>query len=192
MQLRSRSLSSPSSGTPTATPPTQPGGRKGTKVHPKGDDLDILNIFRRRWFLSRSHLLASTISAQKTEDGIFSSVELTPQYHSHLVKCAYTLVPHPVSKVKKVMLVFILELLNKEDNMAFFDLLKGGRKANNAQRENRRNRGPARKRRRAAKAAKAAKLTPREKQCVTCGCKFKSLKTSRKHKCPKSKVVSAS
>ncbi|KAF8500130.1 hypothetical protein F5888DRAFT_1632940 [Russula emetica] len=98
---------------------------------------DILNILRRRWFLSWSHLLANVISAQKAEDGNISWVEFTPQFHSHLVKCAVALVPHPVYKVKKVMFGFILELLNGEGHMAFFELQKGGRKANNAQKEKR-------------------------------------------------------
>jgi predicted RNA-binding Zn-ribbon protein involved in translation (DUF1610 family) len=152
---------------------------------------DILNIFRRRWFLSRANLLTNVISAQKAEDGKISWVEFTPQYHSHLVKCAVALVPHPVHKVKKVMFGYILELLNGEGHMAFFELQKGGRKANNAQKEKRR---LARKRSRAAKrerdreAAKVAKQPPRERQCVACGRKFNSRKTASKHKCPKSKV----
>ncbi|KAI0247490.1 hypothetical protein BJV78DRAFT_1285481 [Lactifluus subvellereus] len=49
-------------------------------------DSDILNIFRRRWFLSRDKLVANVISAQKAEDGKFSWVEFEPAYHSHLVK----------------------------------------------------------------------------------------------------------
>ena len=98
------------------------------KTFPKGDDLsvfDILNIFCRRWFLSRDHLLTNVISAQKAEDGKFSWVEFTPQYHSHLVKCAVALVPHPVHKVEGVMFGFILELLNEEGDMAFFELQQG-------------------------------------------------------------------
>ncbi|KAN0111300.1 hypothetical protein V8E52_008675, partial [Russula decolorans] len=137
------------------------------------------------------HLLTNVISAQKAEDGNISWVEFTPQYHSHLVKCAVALVPHPVAKVKKVMFVYILELLNREGHVAFFELQKGGRKASNAQKEKRR---LARKRSRAAKrerdreAAKVAKQPPRERQCVACGRKFNSRKTASKHKCPKSKV----
>jgi hypothetical protein len=133
---------------------------------------DIHNIFRHRWFLSRDHLLTNVISAQKAEDGNISWVEFTPQYHSHLVKCAVAPVPHPVAKVKKVMFVYILELLNREGHVAFFELQKGGRKASNAQKEKRR---LARKWSRAAKrerdreAAKVAKQPPRERQCVACG-----------------------
>ncbi|KAF8263415.1 hypothetical protein EI94DRAFT_1740963, partial [Lactarius quietus] len=173
-------------------------GRDGAKLKqsPPGkvelSVFDILNIFRRRWFLSRANLLANAISAQKAEDGNISWVEFTPQYHSHLVKCAVALVPHPVLMVKKVMFVYILELLNGKGNLAFFDLQAGGRKANNAQKEKRRlarKRSHAAKRERDREVAKAAKLPPRERQCVACGRKFKSHKTASKHKCPKSKVV---
>ena len=133
---------------------------------------DIHNIFRRRWFLSRANLLTNVISAQKDEDGNISWVEFTPQYHSHLVKCAVALVPRPVIKVKKVMFVYILELLNGKGNLAFFDLQMGGHKAGNAQKEKRRlarKRSRASKREREREAAKAANLPTRERQCVACG-----------------------
>ncbi|KAI0282672.1 hypothetical protein BC826DRAFT_1064145 [Russula brevipes] len=190
-------LSPSSEDTPMAPTPTQkPKGGSGPRRASPGDVelsvFDIHNIFRRRWFLSRTNLLTNVISAQKDEDGNISWVEFTPQYHSHLVKCAVALVPHPVLKVKKVMFVYILELLNREGHMAFFELQKGGRKANNAQKEKRclaRKRSRAAKREREREAAKAAKLPPRERQCVACGRKFKSRKTARKHKCPNSNVV---
>ena len=152
---------------------------------------DIHNIFRRRWFLSRAILLTNVISAQKDEDGNISWVEFSPQYHSHLVKCAVALVPHPVKKVKKVMFVYILELLNGKGNLAFFDLHTGGHKANNAKRRRgrlARKRSRAAKREREREAAKVAKLPARERQCVACGRKFKSLKTASKHQCHNSKV----
>ena len=171
------------------------GGAKPNRSASGSVDLsvfDILNIFRRRWFLLRTNLLANAISAQKAEDGNISWAEFTPQYHSHLVKCAVALVPHPVLTVKRVMFVYALELLNGKGNLAFFDLQVGGRKANNAQKEKRRlarKRSRASKREREREAAKAAKLPPRERQCVACGRKFNSRKTARKHKCPKAKVV---
>jgi len=178
------------------TPPPQPTGRvRPKKPTPEAVDLsvfDILNIFRRRWFLSRANLLANAISAQKAEDGNISWVEFTPHFHSHLVKCAVALVPHPVHKVKKVMFGFILELLNGEGNSAFFNLLKGGRKAKNAQKEKRRlawKGTRAAKREREREAAKAAKLPPRMRKCVSCGREFASRKTARWHTCPNSKVV---
>ena len=178
------------------TPPPQPtGGVRPRKSTPEDVDLsvfDVLNIFRRRWFLSRANLLANAISAQKAEDGKISWVEFTPHFHSHLVKCAVALVPHPVYKVKKVMFAFILELLDGEGDSAFFDLQKGGRQANNAQKEKRRlarKRSRAAKREREREAAKAAKLPPRMRKCVSCGREFASRKTARRHNCPNSKVV---
>lgn len=115
MQLRSCSLAPPSSGTPTATlppmtptrevmpapvTPPQTGRDKGNKDPHKDDNLSvfgILNIFYRRWFLSRVHLLKNIISVQKAEDGDTLCVEFTPQFHSHLVKCTVALVPHILS-----------------------------------------------------------------------------------------------
>ena len=188
-------------------PPPAPGvvgksgrpGNHGTKPPSKDETLsvfDVLNIFRRRWFLSRAALLEYCLSAQKAEDGSISWVEFSPPFHSHLVKCAVALVPHracPVPMVKRVMFVFILELLNREGHLAFFDLQKGGRKANNAQKEKRRlarKRSRAAKREREREAAKAAKLPPHERECLTCGRKFQSRKTAKRHKCARhSKVV---
>ena len=166
---------------------------------------DILNIFRRRWFLSRSHLLANVISAQKAEDGNISWVEFSSPYHAHLVKCAIALMPHPVpgvkvlthpvpvAKVKGVMFVFVLELLNQEGHLAFFELQKGGRKANNAQKEKRclaRKRSRAAKREREREAAKVDNLPLCQRTCLVCGRMFQSCKTAKRHKCAKhSKVV---
>ncbi|KAH9046227.1 hypothetical protein EDB84DRAFT_1435622 [Lactarius hengduanensis] len=150
---------------------------------------DILNIFRHCWFLSQAHLLANAISAQKAEDGKIAWVEFAPSFHSHLVKCAVALVPRPVPWVKRVMFVFVLELLNQEGHLAFFELQKGGRKANNAQKEKRclaQKRSRAAKRERHREAAKAAKLPPCERECL---CKFQSRKTAKKHKCSKSSKV---
>jgi hypothetical protein len=172
------------------------GGRSSQHSLPGDVNLlvfDVLNIFRRRWFLSRTHLVANAISAQKAEDGKISWVEFSPPFHSHLVKCTVALVPRPVPKVKRVMFVYILELLNREGNKAFFELQKGGRKANNAQKEKRclaQKRSRAAKREREREAAKAAKLPPCERECLTCGRKFQFRKTAKKHKCSKdSKVV---
>jgi predicted RNA-binding Zn-ribbon protein involved in translation (DUF1610 family) len=180
-------------------PPVKPkGGDKASRTLSKVVELsvfDILNIFRRRWFLSRTALLTHVISAQKAEDGNISWVEFDPPFHSHLVKCAVALVPRlgcPVPMVKRVMFVFILELLNQEGHLAFFDLQKGGRKANNAQKEKRRlarKRSRAAKREREREADKMAHLPTRERSCLGCGRKFNSRKTAKKHKCPDSKVV---
>ncbi|KAF8495652.1 hypothetical protein F5888DRAFT_1804618 [Russula emetica] len=157
-------LSPPLEDVPMAVTPPQMGRDKPKKpnsVTIEHSVFDIHNTFRRRWFLLRANLLTNVISAQKDEDGNISWVEFSPQYHSHLVKCAVALVPHPVIKVKKVMFVYILELLNEKGNLAFFDLQAGGRKANNAQKEKRhlaRKRCCASKREREREAAKAAKV----------------------------------
>jgi 5-methylcytosine-specific restriction endonuclease McrA len=90
------------------------------------------------------------------------------------------------------MFGFILELLNQEGHVAFFELQKGGRKANNAQKEKRClawKRSRASKREREREVAKVAKQPTRERQCMSCGRKFNSRKTARKHKCSKAKVV---
>ncbi|KAI0283457.1 hypothetical protein BC826DRAFT_1110202, partial [Russula brevipes] len=83
---------------------------------------DIQNIFRRHWFLSRASLLSHVVTAQKAANGKVEWVEFDSPFHSHLVKCACTLVPRPVQKVKKVMFVFIFEVLNDEVPRNFFDL----------------------------------------------------------------------
>jgi hypothetical protein len=158
-------------GTPVSQPNTphpepvgdSPGeGQAGTTPRVKGkpptrralsaaDELsvfDIHNIFCRCWFLSRDHLMANVISAQKAEDGKVFWVEFAPQFHAHLVKCTVALVPRPLNKVKKVMFGYILELLNGEGPQAFFDLAKGQRVASLARKEKRR---LARKRNRASR-----------------------------------------
>jgi hypothetical protein len=70
-------------------PPAKPkGGDKASRTLSKVVELsvfDVLNIFRRRWFLSRTALLTHVISAQKAEDGNISWVEFDPPFHSHLV-----------------------------------------------------------------------------------------------------------
>jgi hypothetical protein len=73
----------------------------------------------------RTTLITNIILAQKNKNGKIFWVKFTPQYHTHLVKCATVLVPHPILKVKKVMFAYILETLNKEAFKAFFNLTKG-------------------------------------------------------------------
>ena len=179
--------------------PAAKGGATSRRSHPEVVDLsvfDILNIFRCRWFLSRANLLTNVISAQKAEDGNIAWVEFTAPFHPHLVKCAVALVPHhvcPVPMVKRVMFVFILELLNQEGHLAFFKLQKGGHKANNSQKEKQClawKCSHAAKWERDREAAKVAKLPPCEWECLTCRRKFQSCKTAKKHKCAAhSKVV---
>jgi hypothetical protein len=81
------------------------------------------------------HLRVQALSAQKANDGTIMWVEFTPQFHSHLVKCTVALVPQLITKVKKVLFVYILELLNKEGPQAFFTLTKSQRCESQAQKE---------------------------------------------------------
>jgi hypothetical protein len=96
---------------------------------------DILNTFCWQWYLSIDLLRAQVLLAQKAKDGKIFWVEFAPQFHAHLVKCTVVLVPHPIQKVKKVMFVYFLELLNGQGPWAFFNLTKGTRLAIQAQKE---------------------------------------------------------
>jgi 5-methylcytosine-specific restriction endonuclease McrA len=166
--------------------------KKALTVDAELSIFDIYNIFRRRWFLSVDHLKANALSAQKAEDGKISWVEFTPQFHTHLVKCAVALVPRPIKKVKQVMFGFILELLNREGPTAFFDLTKGQRHQTRAQKEKKRlarKRNHASRRERRKAAEEAAKGRP-QRQCQQCGRKFASRKAAKRHRCPLSKEAS--
>jgi hypothetical protein len=96
---------------------------------------DILSSFHCCWFLSVNHLRAQALSAQKAEDGKIFWVEFTPPFHTHLVKCAVALVPQPIEKVKKVMFMHILELLNRGGPQTFFNLTKSQQLVTQAQKE---------------------------------------------------------
>jgi hypothetical protein len=127
------------------------------------------------------HLRAQALSAQKANDGKSFWVEFAPQFHAHLVKCAVALVPWPISKVKKVMFCFILELLNEEGPQAFFDLTKGQRHESQAHKEKKR---LAHKRNQVSQhewrkvAEEAVEGLPQQK-CKWCGHKFASHKNAK-------------
>jgi hypothetical protein len=168
-----------------------PWGKKLAARRPLTEDaelgiFDIYNIFRRRWFLSRDHLMTQVISAQKAEDGKIFWVEFTPHFHTHLVKCAVALVPRPIHKVKKVMFGFILELLNGKGPQTFFDLAKGLWLASKAQKEKKRlsQQRNCALRRECQKAAEEAVSGKSHRQCPKCGCKFASRKAKKRHWCP--------
>jgi hypothetical protein len=128
-------------GAGTPLPPKYfPPGKKLLKKAPLPEVSDlsifnVLNIFHHCWFLSVDSLRAQALLAQKAEDRHFFWVEFTPQFHAHLVKSTVALVPQLIQKVKKVLFVFILELLNRKGPMAFFDLSKGNRWVTAAQKE---------------------------------------------------------
>jgi len=76
---------------------------------------DVLNIYRSHWFLNHNHLLSLVTFAQKAKDGNdISWLEVTPQSHAHLVRQAIALAPtsYPLALVKRVMFVFLLEVVN--------------------------------------------------------------------------------
>jgi hypothetical protein len=183
--------------TPTLDPSQVPIGSKLAKKrtlpgHAELSVFDILNTFRCRWFVSTDHLRTAVLSAQKDEAGKIFWVEFTPHFHAHLVKCAVALVPHPLLKVKRVMFVYLLELLNGEGPQSFFDLSKGQKSATQAEKEKRRlawrrNRASRRERRKAAE--EAAEGRP-HRQCKSCGRKFSSRKAEKRHRCPISKEAS--
>jgi hypothetical protein len=122
------------------------------------------------------HLRAQALSAQKADNGKIFWVEFAPQFHAHLVKCTVALVPQPISKVKKVMFCFILELLNEEGPQAFFDLTKGQRHQSQAQKEKKHlahKRNQASQREWPKVAEEAVEGLPQWK-CKWCGHKFTS------------------
>ena len=73
----------------------------------------VLNIFHRQWFLNRDHLISKVLSAQKDSLGNVTWVDIDPSFHTSLVHRALTLLPplYPVAKGKRVMFVFLLEVL---------------------------------------------------------------------------------
>ena len=74
---------------------------------------DILNLFWHHWFLLRDWLVSLIASAQQTDGSSIDWVKFLPTAHSHLVQCAIKLAPSvPAAKVKQVMFVYILEVLN--------------------------------------------------------------------------------
>jgi hypothetical protein len=74
---------------------------------------DILNIFHYHWFIACEHLTANVLSATRDDNGCFIWVDFLPQFHTLLIKCMCTLLltSYSVSKGKKVLFVFLLEIL---------------------------------------------------------------------------------
>jgi len=82
---------------------------------------DVLNLFRRHWFLSRDWLVSNVASAQWTNGLSIDWVEFSPAAHTHLVRCAIKLAPSiPAAKVKRVMFVYLLEVLNGDGPKSSF------------------------------------------------------------------------
>jgi len=82
---------------------------------------DLLNLFRCQWFLLRDWLVSNVASAQRTDDSSIDWVEFPPTAHTHLVRCAIKLAPSvPAAKVKRVMFVYLLEVLNGDGPVSSF------------------------------------------------------------------------
>src|SRR6267142_498336 len=92
---------------PPASPPAKrlklappslpaPGPPPPPSVHEMEEDgpsvFDVLNVFRRQWFLNRDHL-ANILSAQKDDAGNIVWVDFLPPFHMHLVQWALALLP---------------------------------------------------------------------------------------------------
>src|SRR5487761_943541 len=107
---------------PTHTPSSQPGVRpmapplRTAAPSPRVEGVsvfEVLNIFRRQWFLNRDHLISKVLSAQKDNLGNVTWVDFDPIFHTSLVRRALSLLPPlcPAAKGKRVMFVFLLEVL---------------------------------------------------------------------------------
>ncbi|KAG1795199.1 uncharacterized protein HD556DRAFT_400108 [Suillus plorans] len=167
---------------------------------------DILNVFRRRLFVAKSDIVGHTMVATKSEDGRVAWLTFRPGFHSMMVKTAFAVFfgdsyhPHLVDKTKKVLFVYLLEVVNSEGDNAFFSLEKGATAYNRANHEKKR---LARKRARAAKrertrilakgghVAVAVQHNPSVDPlaCPKCKVEFRSRKQLKKHTCKKSAGV---
>ena len=90
--------------------------------------------------ITHSHIIAQTTMAQKDQTGNFSWVEFKPEFHTHLVKWAFSLLSKPITPsaqqvLKKTIFIFILEILNQEREAEFFTLGHGGMRRNSTEQE---------------------------------------------------------
>src|SRR5487761_842172 len=97
---------------PTATGTPAPRGG-GASVADGPSVFEVLDIFRRQWFLNRDHLISKVVSAQKDNRGNVTWVDFDPIFHTSLMWRALTLLPPlcPMAKGKRLMFVFLLEVL---------------------------------------------------------------------------------
>src|SRR5579863_1452007 len=116
------------SGSPRPSPEVSPGSAEPSVF-------DVLNVFRRRWYIHRDHLIANILSATRDDAGRLDWIDFQPPFHTHLVRKAMSLLPPlcPVAKGKKVMFVFLLEVLDEDGHgapgrnpgpLAFFNMSK--------------------------------------------------------------------
>ncbi|KAI9448741.1 hypothetical protein BJY52DRAFT_1365257 [Lactarius psammicola] len=161
---------------------------------------DLLNIFRHRYYVSRDVLASHVTEASKDAFGFFDWVVLDKDYHSKVITKFIWIVgegrrfpPSFVEKIKKVMFVFLLGVLNGAAAEDFFALKKGETLENRTRQEVKRQ---ARKRARAAKRerVRTAKLDQKaakgkesckqaRKFCRACSQMFETRNARRKHEC---------
>ena len=97
------SLSSPPSQTPGSSKVADPSRKvEGASARDDSSVFEVLNIFHRRWFLNRDHLISKVLSAQKDNRRNVTWVDFDPIFHTSLVWRALTLLPPlcPVAKGK--------------------------------------------------------------------------------------------
>jgi len=65
--------------------------------------------------------VSNVASAQRTDNLSIDWVKFPPTAHTHLMQCAIKLAPSiPAAKVKQVMFVYLLEVLNNDSTMSSF------------------------------------------------------------------------
>jgi len=82
---------------------------------------NILNVFRHHWFLLRDWLVSIIATTQQTDSSSIDWVKFLPAVYTYLVWCAIKLAPSvPTAKVKRVMFVYLLKVLNGDSPMLSF------------------------------------------------------------------------
>ena len=109
----------------TSIPPAPSSQAPQPKRSPPTAEELCLKTFRSCWHLDKGWLVSFVASAQrKTPTSPITWVEFMPQGHTHLVRSALKLVSPtkalPIAKIKEVMFVFILEVLNESAPRADF------------------------------------------------------------------------
>jgi hypothetical protein len=82
--------------------------------------LSIIEIFEVNLFVDVDSLLANIVIATKSPDGLIDWIELKPEFHGSLVKCALRLVSKhtetfKTASAKEALFPFLINLLNSRD-----------------------------------------------------------------------------
>ena len=99
---------------------------------------DMLDLLRRRLFLSREQLVPRVVTASKDDQGLIDWVDFDKSFHSHLLGRVKAITGSLTNGARKALFVFVLEVLNGEDFSAFFDLKKGASQRQHLDREKKR------------------------------------------------------